>query len=103
MTEFLYTLDQVATILGVTTLKQLRDYVHFRDVGKSQTRKRLPKDDEAEPPAGYRMVAIRLRPSKYHQRPEWRVPERELIRYLRSKGLTVYRRSMDTLPERKQL
>ena len=94
--EFLYTLDQIAFILGLSTITQLKEHVYFRGVTKSQKGRR---SDDIH--SGYRMVAFNLKPTRYHKTAEWRVPKSELMKYLRARGITLYERKLDTVPERK--
>lgn len=72
---FLYTLDQIGTILNITetTLKN-KGYVHFR--GRTTGR---PLPDE--------LAAVNIAP-KADDAPNWRVEERELIRWMKRKGFT---------------
>lgn len=73
---FLYTLDQIATMLAMTEVR-LRDHVHFEG--------RAPG---ARPPD--KMVARNI--AQVDQPPEWRVAERELLRWLRRRGFRFYER-----------
>ncbi len=73
---FLYTLDQIATLLAVDEAA-LRASVHFegRSVGARPVKKMLARNIAPE-----------------GRRPDWRVAERELIRWLRTKGFRFYER-----------
>lgn len=69
---FLYTLDQIATILSIETGSLIKKgYLFF--TGRMPG---LPKRDEI------RVINIAL-PDKH---PDWRVEERELIRWMKRKG-----------------
>ncbi len=73
--SFLFTLDQVSTMLEIGT-KSLKDgYIHFhgRSVGPRPLDKILARN-LAEP----------------GEKPEWRVAEQEFIRWMRRKGFRVY-------------
>jgi hypothetical protein len=74
---FLYTIDQIASILALD-LHQTKRYLWLKDrsVGPQ------PRD---------RIFAINIAPEG--ELPEWRVAERELIRWLRHQGFRVYDRS----------
>lgn len=72
---FLYTFDQIATMLAVTDA-WLRKQVHLE--GRAPGAR--PRD---------KMVARNLSP----EGEDWRVAERELLRWLRVKGFRVYERS----------
>lgn len=72
---FLYTLDQLATILNVQTKTLREDYIHFegRSIGN---------------PDRHVLVARNIAPPD--QAPVWRVTERELVRWLKLKGFKYY-------------
>lgn len=74
---FLYTLDQVAQITALDLNNLKRNFIYYdgRTPGKN------PK---------FKMVARNIAPP--HQDAEWRVAEKELIRWLRRKGFKVYER-----------
>lgn len=76
---FLYTVDQIATVLGVTdqTVKQTHLFFDKRNVGAP------PKD---------KMLARNIAPQG--ERPDWRVTEKELLRWLRYKGFRVTQRGV---------
>lgn len=76
--EFMYTLDQIAFMLELGEKKLRTDYVHFegRSVGV------CPRD---------RMLAVDISPDDA-ARPEWRVAERHLKRWMRFKGWKIYDR-----------
>lgn len=90
--EFLYTLDQIATLMGsdVHTVKQGNIYFEGRHTGLA------PLD---------RMVARNI--AEAGTRPDWRVSEREFVRWLKRKGFRIYDRAFmeddrtdDGLPSR---
>lgn len=75
---FLYTLDQIATMVQVDLHNLRTHYIHyeersvsFRPHGKMSARN-IASDGE---------------------KPEWRVAEKEFIRWLRYKGFKVYNRT----------
>lgn len=72
---FLYTIDQVAQLLSLTQpyVKNTLLFYDRREPGLT------PKT---------RLRAINIAPEG--ETPEWRVAERELIRYLRSRGVKFY-------------
>lgn len=72
---FLFTLDQVAMMIAVTERSLKQAYVYFE--GRSTGRRSLDL-----------MIAINIAPEK--EKPEWRVSERELIRWLKKKGFRYY-------------
>ena len=75
---FLYTLDQIATMLSVDLKVVKNNYIHYdrRSVG-------------ARP--GDKMLARNL--NQDGEKPEWRVAENELIRFLRRRGFRIYERT----------
>ena len=77
---FLYTLDQIATILQVEE-KDLRKYVHFQDRSVGAR----PLD---------MMQARNIAPAG--EKPEWRVADRELERWLSRRGFRIYVRGWAT-------
>lgn len=74
----LYTLDQIATMLNVGLPQVKQSYIHY---------------DRRSPGArpGDRMVARNIAPEG--EKPDWRVAEKELIRYLRKRGFKIYNRT----------
>lgn len=68
---FLYTLDQIATMLNLTEYSLKMSYLHFE--GRSVGTHDLDL-----------MYAVNIAPNG--KRPQWRVSEREFIRWLRRKG-----------------
>jgi len=73
---FLYTLDQIATLISLTDASLAR-HLHYdgRSVG--------PRHPD-------RLLARNL--AATGDKPEWRVAEHELIRWVRRKGFRVYER-----------
>jgi len=76
---FLYTVDQIAVILEVDPKVILRDYLYFEGRSIGSRHKHL-------------MIARNIAPPE--SKPEWRVAERELIRWMRHKGFRYYERSV---------
>lgn len=74
--EFMYTIDQIAYLLAVTENHLKRHLLHFegRSVGA------CPKD---------KILAVDISPDDA-PRPEWRVAERHLKRWMRYKGWKIY-------------
>jgi len=74
---FLYTIDQIATLLSVQeqTVKTVYLYYEGSSTGV------MPRDQ---------MRAINIAPAG--QKPEWRISERTLKNWLRYKGFRVYER-----------
>src|SRR4051794_19182374 len=72
---FLYTLDQIATILSLEEATVRKNYVHYegRSIG-------VALRDQ--------LIARNIAPAD--QKPEWRVAERELIRWMKQKGYKYY-------------
>lgn len=75
MRVFMYTLDQIATMLCIEEKALKQNYLHY--IGRSVG---------VRPPD--RMEAKNIAPEG--QPTEWRVVEREFIRWLRYKGFRVY-------------
>jgi len=75
---FLYTLDQIATLLDLTQTQIEQQYIFWdqRSVG------RVPKN---------KMMARNI--AHHDQKPDWRVAERELVRWMKYKGFRFYERS----------
>lgn len=71
---FLYTLDQVATIISISERNLIRDYLYLA----GRTPGVQPKD---------LILAQNIAPPNL--KPDWRVEERELIRWLKRKGFRV--------------
>lgn len=75
---FLYTLDQIATILAIE-VSDLRQRIYF--TGKT-TSYRVPRQ----------LVARNISPPTLA--PEWRVAEEELVRYLKECGFRLHRQGL---------
>ena len=75
---FLYTIDQIATILNLTEFEVNKTYIYFerRSVG-TKTREQ--------------MLARNIAPRD--KTPDWRVAEMELVRWMRFRGFRFYDRS----------
>lgn len=76
---FLFTIDQIATMLNLRASQVNAKYIYFE--GRSTGSRRLDL-----------MVARNIAPPD--ERPEWRVAERELLRWLRKKGFRYYDRAV---------
>lgn len=74
---FLYTLDQIAMLLVVTQDALERSYLHFD--GRHPGARPIDK-----------MLCRNIAPVT--EPPDWRVAERELIRWMRRAGFRVYER-----------
>lgn len=74
---FLFTLDQIATMLNMDTRKVMAQYIYFEGRSIGARHKTL-------------MTARNIAPAD--EAPEWRVAEREVIRWLRVKGFRYYDR-----------
>lgn len=76
--EFMYTLDQIAFLLSIEEKNLKQSYLHYdgRSVGP------CPKDH---------LLAVDISPDN-SPRPEWRVAERHLKRWMRLKGWKIYER-----------
>lgn len=77
---FLYTLDQIATLIDISVAKLKQIYLHFagRSVGPHRADKILTHD---------------ISPRGKGLKPEWRVSEQELVRWLRFRGFRVHERT----------
>jgi hypothetical protein len=75
--SFLYTLDQISqlTSIDVPTLKKSYIYYENRSIGRQER---------------YLLSARNIAPPE--EKPEWRVSEREFIRWMRYKGYKYYDR-----------
>lgn len=79
---FLFTLDQISVMLDVTAHNLIvKGYVHLegRSIG-------VPKRDQ--------FIARNIAPAD--QKPDWRVVEREFIRWMKRKGFKYYDRGSIT-------
>lgn len=74
---FLYTMDQIAGLLGMTEATLQTKYIYYQ--GRTQGIK----------PLGL-MKAIDI--SEPNNRPDWRVLEQEFVRWLKYKKIRVYER-----------
>lgn len=74
---FLYTLDQVSFLLDISQEQLKRAYLHYegRSVGIAGKNKIIARNIA---PAG--------------EKPEWRIAEREFVRWLRFKGFRYHER-----------
>lgn len=79
---FLYTLDQIAVILDVQQDRLERQYIYFegRMTGVRSLRRLLARDMNPDP----------------RFRPDWRVAEQELIRWMKLMGFKYYDRGSVT-------
>lgn len=75
---FMYTIDQIATMFEVEPLTVKNNYLHYerRSVGSKP---------------GDKMLARNIAPAG--EKPEWRVSEQEVIRYLRKRGFRIYNKT----------
>jgi hypothetical protein len=78
---FLYTVDQISVILDVSERTVLQQYLYFegRSIGSRSNQL---------------MLARNIAPK--NEKPEWRIAERELIRWMRFKGFRYYERGVTT-------
>lgn len=74
---FLYTIDQIGTMLSLTPKQVAARYVYFEGRSIGSRKKDL-------------MVARNIAAAE--DPPEWRIAERELIRWMRHKGFRYYDR-----------
>lgn len=74
---FLYTLDQIAQLIGVTQKSLELSYIHFE--GRTAGRK-----------TRHVMSAVNI--AERADRPDWRVNEAEFIRWLKFKKIRIYER-----------
>lgn len=72
---FLYTLDQIATILSVTDAHVKSAYIYFEGRTPGQKDK-------------YHMRAIDIAPPDHT--PDWRVSQKELVDWMNFKGFRIY-------------
>ena len=75
---FLYTVDQLSVMLDLSEAVIMRQYLYFegRSIGRKLTTL---------------MLAVNI--SAPDEKPEWRVTEREFIRWMKTKGFRHYERS----------
>jgi hypothetical protein len=74
---FLFTLDQIATLIQVSEQQLKKVYIHYE--GRSLG---FRKNDN--------MLARNIAPEG--EKPDWRVTEKEIVRWLRFRGFRVYDR-----------
>ena len=74
---FLFTIDQIAVMLSVQSNTVAQSYLYYEGRSIGSRSKSL-------------MVARNIAPAD--EKPEWRVAERELVRWLRFKGFRYYDR-----------
>ena len=72
---FLYTIDQIALLLSVPQGVVESSYLYYEGRSSGIRSKDL-------------ISAVNI--AKRHEKPEWRVAEREFVRWLRHKGFRVY-------------
>ena len=78
---FLFTVDQISVMLDVDEKHILNTYLYFEGRSTGSRKKGL-------------MVAINIAPPE--EKPEWRIAEREFIRWMRVKGYRYYERGAFT-------
>lgn len=76
---FLYTVDQLGVMLELSTKRIMSGYLYFEGRSVGVRRKDL-------------MVARNIAPA--NEKPEWRVAEREFVRWMKVKGFRFYDRSV---------
>lgn len=74
---FLYTLDQLAVLLDVSEVSLRQSHVYFEQRSTGVRRKDM-------------MLARNI--ARPNEKPDWRVAEREFIRWMRTKGFRIYER-----------
>lgn len=74
---FLYTIDQLSVLLDLPEESLKRQYIYFEGRSIGIKRKDL-------------IAARNIAPAD--ARPDWRIPEKELIRWLKFKGFRYYER-----------
>ena len=79
---FLYTLDQISTILNVDLSEIKARYIYYENRSTGVMSVRL-------------LLAKNIEPDRA-QRPDWRVAERELIRWMKVMGFKYYDRGVIT-------
>lgn len=78
---FLYTADQISVILDLPVREIMQKYLYFEGRSIGTRRRDL-------------MIARNIAP--VDSKPEWRVAEREFIRWMKTKGFRFYDRSVAT-------
>ena len=81
--EFMYTPDQVASILNVK-MATLKLIVSWQGAEGS----------ELMGTASRKMRAHKIVPSELADGPEWRIPESELVLYMKRNGIVAYERKL---------
>lgn len=76
---FLYTLDQIAVMLDLSQTRVEQTYIYFEGRSTGARQRAL-------------MLAHNIAPPD--ERPDWRVSERELIRWMKVKGFKYYDRGV---------
>ena len=76
---FLYTMDQIATLLSLSEDQVRRQYIWYDGRSTGSTSVHL-------------MIARNI--AKPGATPEWRVADRELVRWMRVKGFKLHTRAM---------
>ena len=76
---FLYTMDQISVMLDVSVKLIMDKYIYFqgRSIG--------PRQPDA-------LQAIDITPRESGLAPEWRVSDREFVRWMKAKGYRYYER-----------
>jgi hypothetical protein len=78
---FLYTLDQVATLLEISEYELTKNHIHLDRVSVGVCPKK-------------KMIARNVAPDG--DKPDWRVAERDLIRWMKYKGFRYYEKGWFT-------
>lgn len=80
---FLYSLDQIANLLDIdlTRLKAVWIYYRGRSIGRH---------------TGDQIEAIDIAPAGQGIKPEWRVSEKEFIRWMKRKGFRILSRTWES-------
>jgi hypothetical protein len=76
---FLFTVDQIAVLLDISERRILAEYLYFEGRSIGTRHKHL-------------MIARNIAPPD--KKPEWRIAERELMRWMRHKGFRYYERGV---------
>ena len=78
---FLYTVDQISVMLDLPEARIMQAYLYFEGRSIGSRKKDL-------------MTARNIAPA--NERPDWRIAEREFVRWMRVKGFRYYDRSSFT-------
>jgi hypothetical protein len=81
VTSFMYTLDQIGSLLGLREFEITRSYIHFD--GRSPGIRPLT-----------RMIARNI--AGPLEKPEWRVADKEFVRWLKYMGFQIFERGYIT-------